>query len=138
MVTSNYFNTFIAVAPDCPVSAPQEPPTTSARPTVAALQFDLVMDHPYEMTSDEILFAVHVQRREIADADLEAERERFLAKGQACLRASPLGKRYGWGTHHDQHGRVALYGVGTPDYKRLVDSAELAHTAAMRSARARP
>lgn len=134
-MTTNYVNTFIAVAADCPVDAPETPPH-GARPTVAALQFELVSTNPYTMTSDEVLFAVHVQRAEIADADLDAERERFWAKDQACFRASPLSKRYGWGTHHDEHGRVALYGIGTPEYERLSQQSELTQKSAMRSRRA--
>lgn len=135
-MTTNYLNTFIAVAPDCPVDAPAVPPTNAAKPTVATLQFDLLAGHPYELTSDEILFAVHAIRAEIPKAAIDAERARFLAKDQACLRASPLGKRYGWGTHHDEQGRVALHGIGTAEYERLANLPGLAHKAAMRSARA--
>ncbi|WP_298711512.1 DUF6157 family protein [Micrococcus sp. 2A] len=40
-------------------------------------------------------------------------REAFFAKSQACLRASPLGKRHGWGLHHDAEGRVALVPLGS-------------------------
>ncbi len=134
-MTTNYIDTFIAVAPDCRVVAAEPPPVT-AKPTVAALQFELLAEHPYELTSDELLFTVHATRAGIADADLAAERERFFAKDQACLRASPLGKRYGWGTHHDEHGRVAIYAVGSADYERLLADDTLTQKAAMRSSRA--
>ncbi|WP_150306547.1 DUF6157 family protein [Planctomonas psychrotolerans] len=135
-MTTNYVNTFITVAPDCPVDAPAIPPASAAKPSVAAMQYELLSERPYELTSDELLFTVHAIRAGIADAELNEERTRFLAKSQACLRASPLGKRYGWGTHHDEQGRVAVYGVGTPEYERLSGSPDLAHTAAMRSSRA--
>jgi hypothetical protein len=134
-MTTDYFDTFIAVAPDCRVAVAEVPPV-AVKPSVAALQFELIAEHPYELTSDDILFTVHAQRAGIADADLEAERERFFSKGQPCLRASPLGKRYGWGTHHDEHGRVALVGVGTAEYARLAADATLTQKAAMRSSRA--
>ncbi|MCS5717672.1 DUF6157 family protein [Herbiconiux sp. CPCC 205763] len=134
-MTTNYIDTFIAVAPDCRVVIAETPPTT-AKPTVAALQFELIAEHPYEMTSDEVLFAVHATRNNVNDDDLDSERERFFAKDQACLRASPLGKRYGWGTHHDENGRVALVGIGTADYDRLLGDDHLTHKAAMRSSRA--
>ncbi|MFB7893762.1 DUF6157 family protein [Microbacterium sp. NPDC056044] len=75
------------------------------------------------------------RRAGIADADRDAERVRFFAKGQPCLRSSPLGKRYGWGIHHDDQGRVALYPVESDEYRRFADDAALAHTQAMRSAR---
>lgn len=134
-MTTNYTDTFIAVAPDCPAATAETPSSTVAKPTVAALQFQLISEHPYELTSDEILFAVHVTRNGIAEADLEAERERFFAKDQACLRASPLGKRYGWGTHHDEHGRVALYGIGTAEYERFLRQPQITQKTAMRSSR---
>ncbi|RUR03397.1 DUF6157 family protein [Labedella endophytica] len=134
-MTTNYIDTFISVAPDCRVARAEAPPLTP-KPSVAALQFELVAEHPYEMTSDEILFAVHATRNSVAEADLDAERERFFAKDQACLRASALGKRYGWGTHHDAQGRVALYGIGTEEYDRLLGDPGLTHKAAMRSSRA--
>ncbi|MBT2485174.1 MULTISPECIES: DUF6157 family protein [unclassified Microbacterium] len=134
-MTTNYTNTFIAVAPDCPVVVAEAPPVT-ATPTVAALQFELISEHPYEMTSDEILFAVHAIRNSISEAERAVGWERFFAKDQACLRASPLGKRYGWGTHHDADGRVALHGIGTPEYDRLAYRTDITHKAAMRSSRA--
>lgn len=135
-MTTNYMSTFIAVAADCPVESAEEPSSNPAKPTVAALQFALINERPYEMTSDEILFAVHAARSGITDADIDEERERFFARDQACLRASPLGKRYGWGTHHDEDGRVAIYGVGTADYERLAADAALTQKTAMRSSRA--
>ncbi|MFB2581362.1 DUF6157 family protein [Herbiconiux sp. P15] len=134
MTTTNYVNTFIAVAPDCRVAVAEAPPA-AAKPTVAALQFELIAENPYGMTSDDILFSVHATRNSVADADLDAERERFFSKGQPCLRASVLGKRYGWGTHHDSEGRVALYGVGTAEYARLAADTDLTQKAAMRSSR---
>lgn len=135
-MTTNYLNTFIAVAPDCRVSSAEIPPLTAGTPTVATLQFELIAAHPYAMTSDDILFAVHATRKGIRADELDAERERFWAREQACLRASPLGKRYGWGTHHDAHGGVAVYGVGTTDYERLIARTDLSQKSAMRSRRA--
>jgi hypothetical protein len=135
IMTTNYIDTFIAVAPDCRAVAGEAPPAT-AKPTVATLQFELIAEHPYELTSDDVVFAVHATRHEIPDAELDAERERFFARGQPCLRASPLGKRYGWGTHHDEAGRVALYALGTADYERLQNDPALTQKAAMRSSRA--
>jgi hypothetical protein len=132
-VSTNYSNTLIDVAPDCPVDGPQEPPERPGTPTVAELQYRMLAEHPYELTSDDLLFAVHAARAGVpADED---ERARFFAKPQACLRSSPLGKRYGWATHHDAEGRVALVGRGTPEYERLRADPSLEHRPAMRSSR---
>lgn len=134
-MTTNYRSTFIAVAPDCPAHV-AEPPPPRGTPSVAALQFALVTARPYELTSDEILFEVHATRAGIPDSDRDVERIRFLAKDQACLRASPLGKRYGWGTHHDENERVALIALGTEEYDFFAGRGDLVQKTAMRSSRA--
>jgi hypothetical protein len=35
------------------------------------------------------------------------------------MRLSMLTKRWGWGVHYDEEGRMALYGAETPEYRRL-------------------
>ncbi len=136
MGTTNYYDTFIAVAPDCPVVSAEVPAGRAAAPTIAQLQYELIAEHPYAFTSDDVLFAVHARRQGIPESELAAERERFFARDQACLRSSPLGKRYGWGLHHDAEGRVALVPVGSEEYRRLAEDAALTQTRAMRSKRA--
>lgn len=136
MKTTNYYNTFIEVAEDCPTGAAEIPPLREGKPpTVARLQFDLVAEAPYQHTSDDLIFATHATRNGIADADLAAARETFFSKGKACLRASPLAKRYGWGIHHDADGRVALVPAGSDEYDRLAADPDIAHVKAMRSKR---
>lgn len=134
-MTTNYTNTLIEVAEDCPVTE-GEPPPVGAKRTVAALQFELIADHPYRYTSDDVLFEVYVIRNAIADDARAAERAAFFAKDQPCLRSSPLGKRYGWGIHHDQDSRVAVVAVGSRDYDALASDGSLKHVKAMRSRRA--
>jgi len=134
-VTTNYRDTFIQVAADCPAERAEIPPANPLKPSVAALQYELLIEHPYEFTSDEILFAVYARRASIADDLMEQERALFFGKPQACLRSSPLSKRYGWGTHHDGNCRVALVGLGTAEYDRLIADPKLAQKQAMRSAK---
>lgn len=130
-----YRSVFIEVAPDCPADTAQPPPT-AARPSIAAIQYRLLTERPYELTSDDVLFALHLERTELAaGVDLATERAGFFAKDRACLRASPLSKRYGWGTHHDAEGRVALVGLGTDRYDELRVDPTVRHLRAMRSAR---
>lgn len=132
MTTTNYFNTFIAIADDCPIAAAEVPPLKKHTPSVANLQFDMIMANPYKYTSDEVIFGIHAIRNDIV-GNLEAERVAFFAKGQACLRASPLSKRYAWGTHHDGEGKVALYSAESLEYQQFMNDATLKHTKAMRS-----
>ena len=134
MHSTNYTNTFIAVATDCPAEAGSVPPE-KRDPTLARMQYDMISAHPYRYTSDEILFAIHAARKGIQPAEMEDQRAEFFSRGQPCLRSSPLGKRYGWGIHHDAESRVALYPRETEEYRRLSQDPSLKQVAAMRSAR---
>lgn len=134
MHTTNYANAFIAVAEDCPAEIGCAPPEKTP-PTIARLQYEIIRDNPYRFTSDDVLFTVHLIRNQIDPADAAARRAEFFSRGQACLRASPLAKRYGWGIHHDAEARVALYARGSEEYRRLSQDAALEQVKAMRSAR---
>jgi hypothetical protein len=132
--STNYANTFISVADDCPVDTGGIPPDKQV-PTVARMQYDLIAGNPYRYTSDEVVFAVHAAKNGVEPAEVEARRAAFFSKGQACLRSSPLGKRYGWGIHHDAESRVALYPRESDDYRRLSQDPALKQVKAMKSAR---
>ncbi|WGW13955.1 DUF6157 family protein [Saxibacter everestensis] len=134
-MTTNYTDTFIHVASDSPAEEAQAPPAGRAEPSVAQLQYELLIDAPYALTSDDVIFAVHAIRRDIADEDRAEARLEFFAKPQACLRSSPLAKRYGWGIHHDSQCRIALVPVGSEDYKRLSEAPALRKVEALRSKR---
>ena len=136
MTSTNYFNTFIEIAEDCPATMGENPPLKGDKKSVANLQFEMLVDHPYEFTSDDILFSVFAIRKEIAQEDLAEQRELFFAKGQPCFRASPLTKRYGWGIHSNEEGKIAMYGVESEEYQRFVADASVIKKKAMRSKRA--
>jgi hypothetical protein len=116
MGTTNYVHTFILVADDCPVKVGTPPPQSSA-PSVAALTYRQLSEQPYRYTSDDVLFTVYAERHGIPEAERSKARVEFFRKPQACLRASPIGKRYGWGIHSDAEGRVALYGMESEQYR---------------------
>ncbi|MGQ7296406.1 DUF6157 family protein [Quadrisphaera sp. KR29] len=134
--TTDYRATFIQVAEDCPVSAAEVPGLRAGRATVASLQYELISEHPYELTSDDVLFTVHADRQGVTEEDRPAARVEFFARAQACLRASPLGKRHGWGIHSDEDGRVALVPLGSAQYAALAADPSLKQLRAMRSKRA--
>ncbi len=137
MHTTNYFNAFIEIAEDCAAERGELPPVKEGKTTIANLQFDMLYDHPYEYTSDEIFFTVHATRKEFRKDELEEERQIFFSKGQPCFRASPLTKRYGWGIHSNEEGKVAMYGMETKAYAKFVADESLKKTKAMRSKRAK-
>jgi hypothetical protein len=137
--TTNYFDTFIQVAPDSTADGATVPPER-ATPSVSELTFRAIAEAPYAHTSDDVIFGVWADRKGIPEADRSAAREEFFSKGQPCLRSSDLGKRYGWGVHSDADGRVALVPLGTVEYDALSsgtapDGTAVTVTKAMRSTR---
>ncbi|ACU64155.1 DUF6157 family protein [Chitinophaga pinensis] len=132
MKTTNYYNTFIEVADDCPVKTAEVPPIRGEK-TIANIEFELLVDNPYEFTSDDVLFHVHAAKRQLRTQEFDVEREQFFSKGQACFRSSPLTKRYGWGAHFDADGRMAIYAVESDEYQQYAKDRSLKQVKAMRS-----
>jgi hypothetical protein len=120
-------NTFVLVAPDCPVASAEVPAPRGGKATVATLQYELLTARPYTLTLEDLIFEVHVRRAELPAAELEARgteiRAALFSKSHPCMRASPLPKRYGWGVHHDAEGRIALYAVESEAYRRFASGA---------------
>lgn len=96
--TTNYFDTFIQIADDCPVASGQVPPLKGKEKSIATIHFELISENPYQYTSDDILFQCFTLKKSLEE-DLKEARNQFFSKGQACLRSSPLTKRYGWDMH---------------------------------------
>jgi len=133
--TTNYRSTFIAVADDSVATTGTRPPEKEDNPSVAFRTWQAIAGQPYRLTSDDVIFGIWADRQGIAAEDRAVAREQFFSKGQACLRASDLGKKYGWGIHHDDEGRVALVGVETMAYETLLSNPEVKVVKAMRSRR---
>lgn len=133
--TTNYENTFIEIADDCAATIGEVPPVKGDARTVANMQFDMVIDNPYKYTSDDVLFRVYAERNNIPKSEYKEARAAFFSKGQACFRASPLTKRYGWGVHSDENGKIALYACETAEYKKFAKDKTLLVVKAMKSKR---
>jgi hypothetical protein len=130
-----YINTFVAVAPDCPVDAGIVPD----RPrSIAGLEYMLLTANPYRLTGEELILAVHARHKGVNDVDIEPFKVALFARPHPCLRTSMLLKRYGWGAHYDDNGRIALYGVETDDYRRLTSQPDIKVIPAMRNRSPRP
>lgn len=136
MESTNYFNTFIEIAEDCPIQTGEVPPIKGDKKTVANLQYEMLMANPYKFTSDDVLFSVFARRKEIPEDEIEEQRRIYFSKGQPCFRSSPLTKRYGWGIHSNEEGKIAMYGAETEDYQKFVADESVQKTKAMRSKRA--
>ena len=133
--TTNYFDTFIEAAEDTKAIHGIKPSPKGDKKTVAEIQYDLISKNPYKYTSDDILFQVFADRNDLTKAEYKQAREQFFSKGQACLRASPLTKIYGFGIHSDRNGKIALYGIETEEYQKLVSDPEIRKVKAMRTSR---
>ena len=133
MTSTNYFNTFIEIAEDCIAAVGEIPPAKGNKKSVANLQFEMLLGNPYKYTSDDVFFTVFAMRKEISQEEFVEQRALFFSKGQPCFRTSPLTKRYGWGIHSDEHGKVAMYGVGTEAYQKFIEDASVEKKKAMRS-----
>jgi len=133
--TTNYQNTFIEVADDSPAAQGQVPPLKGESKTAAGIQFEMISKNPYKYTSDDVLFHVFAERKELTEKELEEARKQFFSKGQACMRASPLTKRYGWGIHNNDEGKVAVFAVESDSYEKLKNDKNLKTVKAMKSGR---
>ena len=125
--TTNYTNTFIEVAEDCPVTSGTIPPLKEPK-TAARLEYEMITGNPYGYTSDDVIYETKGEPKGIS-------REAFFSKGQPCFRSSALTKRYGWGVHSDQDGKTALYAVESDEYKRFANDENIRHLRAMRNGR---
>ncbi|WP_027379461.1 DUF6157 family protein [Chryseobacterium daeguense] len=132
--TTNYSNTFIETADDCPVSEAQIPPQKKEK-TLANLQYEKVIKNPYQFTSDDIIFDCYAFKNDMSESERKEAREKFFSKGQACLRASPLAKRYGFGIHHNEDGKVAIYPLESKEYQEFLTDDSIKKVKAMRSKR---
>lgn len=133
--TTNYFNTLITVAEDCKVSSGKIPVGKADKKTIAASQYEKIAGHPFTYTSDDVLFAIYAERNEIPLADYPEERKRFYARGQACMRASPLTKTHGWGICFNAEGKMKLLDSASAEYAQLLEDDTVKKVAAMRSSR---
>ncbi len=133
MHTTNYTNTLITVSPDTKCVAAVPPPV--GRSSIAEMQFAMLHGHDYELTSDDVIFAVFADRKGVATDERAAARDRFFSRGQPCMRTSPLAKNYGWGVHADETGRIALVAMGTSAYHAMVNDDAIIKRPAMKTSR---
>ncbi len=131
--TTNYFNTLIAVAEDCPVKNGTVPPEKNRRKTVANLQFEMIQKNPFKYNSDDVLFYCHAIKNSFENHSDEKTKMQFFSKGQPCLRTSPLAKKYGWGIFFNELGKVTLIGSETDEYQQLFSDEKINVVKAMRN-----
>lgn len=133
--TTNYRNSFIEIAEDCKAQVGVEPPASKGRKTIAGWQYERISAEPYRYTSDELMLYLHMERNQIENSQIDSERVRLFSKGQACMRSSSLGKKFGWGIHFDENCKMAIYSVDSIEYTRFKLDPAIMHIKAMRSSK---
>lgn len=133
--TTNYETAFIAIADDCPANTGEVPPMKGDKKTIANIQFEILKKNPYKYTSDDVLFQVFAEKNDLTEDELAEARAVYFSKGQACFRASPLTKRYGWGVHHNEEGKIAIYSCESPEYEQFMNNDSIKVYKAMRSSK---
>jgi hypothetical protein len=111
----------------------RNPPLKGDTKTIANLEFEMIHKNPYTYTSDEVLFQVYANRNDLTKSEYKEARALFFSKGQACFRSSPLTKRYGWGVHNNAEGKIALFGIESLHYQKLLQDKNLKIVKAMKS-----
>jgi hypothetical protein len=136
----NYVDTFIQIAPDSTLGEAVVPQPRAGRKSIAVLEYELISANPYTYTHEQVQFTVHARHKGIPAQELKARWHElwseFFSVPHACMRASPLPKRYGWGLYFNAEGKVALCAIESPAYKRFASNPSLMQRFAMRSKRA--
>ncbi|WP_169085850.1 DUF6157 family protein [Paenibacillus sp. PL91] len=121
----NYYNTFITVSSDCPVEIGTVPPDKKSGRTKPSLEYELAANQPYRYTQEELLYEVHIRHKGLAAEEPEARGgehwDEFFSKPMACLRASMLPKKYGWGIHFNEAGKLALVPKESAEYHQFAE-----------------
>ena len=120
----SYRDTFIQIAPDSMAISGVVPVSDRKPVPIHIIQYELLSQHPYCYTHEDLVFEVYVRRQGFSSEELAAHgteiRGELFQKGHPCLRASALTKQYGWGAHYNHEGKIALYAVDSDEYRQFV------------------
>ena len=134
----SYFNTFITIAGDCPAESGELPATKRAKKPIHVLQYELLAESPYQYDHESLIFEVYLIRNELEHISETEKKEiwaELFSKGHPCLRASALTKRYGFGAHYNEEGKIAIYPMESEEYQKFMDDTKVEKVAAMRTKR---
>ncbi|GAA0603223.1 DUF6157 family protein [Virgibacillus siamensis] len=129
----NYYDTFILIADDSPVRRSKIPESNRKKQTIAEIEYELLKEKPGYYTQDELQFKVHMKHKEIPEVNRDEELVHFLEKSRACMRASALSKRLGWGIYFDSDGKAELVPVESKRYRDLQERNDIKRFKAMKS-----
>jgi hypothetical protein len=126
----------VRIAADCPEASGIEPICRGGKKPVHLIQLELLLGQPHHFTHEALVVESELLR-EPSTGETRAEvLGRVREKPLACLRCSPLAKRYGWGFHFDGEGKIGIHPAGSGNYRSLAVDPRLNQVAAMRNKRA--
>ncbi|SEQ48225.1 hypothetical protein SAMN05216232_2570 [Virgibacillus subterraneus] len=129
----NYYSTFILISDDSPVQASKIPVSNREKRTISEIEYALLHENPGYYTQDELQFEVHMIHKGIPKENRHGEKILFLEKSRACMRASSLPKRFGWGIYFDTYGNAEMIPVETEKYQELKQQDQIKKVKAMKS-----
>jgi len=109
-------NTLITVSENS-VKKATRPVSNSKRETVNEILYRVLKEYPYKFRQHELFYEVHVNQRKMDPSELRIER--YL------LQRSDLCKKYGWGFHGNELGKIALIEVDSDKYKELLNDQDI-------------
>lgn len=134
----SYKETFIRIAPDCPVKKSEIPVSNRAKKPIHVIQYELLTNNPYKYDHQELIFEVYLIKEGLenkSETELKEVWEKLFSKGHPCLRASALTKRYGFGAHYDKKGKIGLFPMESNQYQKFIDDESVKKLAGMKSKR---
>ncbi|GIO28363.1 DUF6157 family protein [Ornithinibacillus bavariensis] len=131
----SYKNTFITISEDSTVDSGIAPQPRNNKPTIASIEYDLIHNNPYEFSQEDVQFQTYLRKNQIESNQLDELRKQFFEKPKACFRASPLVKKYGWGIHYDNEGKLAIYAVNSEAYEQFLHADQITLLKGMRTKR---
>lgn len=136
----SYKNAFVKVSEDCPVTHSEIPVARNGKKTAHLIQYELLTAHPYTYDHEGLIYEVFVRQKEIPAAVLKKEKTKIwtelFSKGHPCMRASSLVKRYGFGAHYNETGKIAIFPMESKTYKAFLNDTTVQLLPGMRSKRA--
>jgi hypothetical protein len=85
------------------------PKSTREKETIPMVQYDILSNNPYKYTKETFYEEVYWNRLG----------RKHLKISSYSLYRNELRKKWGWGIHIDENGKIALVGIETDKYQRL-------------------
>lgn len=90
----------------------------------------------YTLKSDDLLSTVAALPKDIPEDKHTLFRAESFSRGQACLRAPPLVKTFGWAIHHESAAKIALIDPTSAHFSEISNNLSIKHVTGMRNKRA--